>query len=463
MKIRLPQSFNKLTCIGAAISATSVGIFCLCYIFTSLTLEFPAYFGLVMFIGLPLLLIIGLLLLSIGAVLHRRSPANEDGSDKQQRQSVLFSLCAIFVIFSFFSLYKTTEYLQSDRFCSSLCHRILLPQITAWQTFSHHRIPCSDCHTAKSGSWRLQSKTCGLSQVWLTLSRNYARPIPAPIKELRPAREKCESCHEMQKLKLGKQKHKIYFNGDGKNSRWEIDLSLKTNVHWHMHPDIQIEYQATDQQQLRMTRVMQTKKSTNERVVYGRSDHDDQPKTMDCLDCHNRTGHALRDPGQFINTALAAGALNADLPYIKKAAVEACTVNYESTDQADYRLATMMEHFYLENAREVWKTRRADVDQAIESTHKIYRQNIFPDMKASWQEYPDHLGHLSSPGCFRCHDDLQVSAGGKTISKKCDLCHQITPGNAASATAGFDHPNNVDADWQQGNCDRCHTMPPAAQ
>jgi hypothetical protein len=40
--------------------------------------------------------------------------------------------------------------------------------------------------------------------------------------------------------------------------------------------------------------------------------------------------------------------------------------------------------------------------------------------------YPNNLGHMDSPGCFRCHDGSHMTADGKeTIGQDCDTCHQL--------------------------------------
>jgi len=46
-------------------------------------------------------------------------------------------------------------------------------------------------------------------------------------------------------------------------------------------------------------------------------------------------------------------------------------------------------------------------------------------MKVGWGTYPRHIGHESSPGCFRCHDDTHATADGRTISQDCSLCHGL--------------------------------------
>ena len=52
------------------------------------------------------------------------------------------------------------------------------------------------------------------------------------------------------------------------------------------------------------------------------------------------------------------------------------------------------------------------VRPAVEEIKRTYHQNFFPEMKVSWQAYPDNLGHKEFPGCFRCHDGKHVTNRG---------------------------------------------------
>jgi hypothetical protein len=61
----------------------------------------------------------------------------------------------------------------------------------------------------------------------------------------------------------------------------------------------------------------------------------------------------------------------------------------------------------------------------IRTVQDLYRTNVFPSMKVGWGTYPTHLGHTSSPGCFRCHDDGHRAADGAVISGECSLCHDF--------------------------------------
>ena len=44
-------------------------------------------------------------------------------------------------------------------------------------------------------------------------------------------------------------------------------------------------------------------------------------------------------------------------------------------------------------------------------------------MKVTFGVYPDNLGHMTSNGCFRCHDGSHTAKDGATISADCEYCH----------------------------------------
>jgi hypothetical protein len=68
---------------------------------------------------------------------------------------------------------------------------------------------------------------------------------------------------------------------------------------------------------------------------------------------------------------------------------------------------------------------RAEVDRAVTAAQQLYRRNIFPAMKITWGTYPNNIGHMDFPGCFRCHDDSHKSKDGKVIGQDCALCHEM--------------------------------------
>jgi hypothetical protein len=46
-------------------------------------------------------------------------------------------------------------------------------------------------------------------------------------------------------------------------------------------------------------------------------------------------------------------------------------------------------------------------------------------MKVTWGTHPNHIGHMSYPGCFRCHDGSHAAANGASITQDCAACHNL--------------------------------------
>jgi hypothetical protein len=81
--------------------------------------------------------------------------------------------------------------------------------------------------------------------------------------------------------------------------------------------------------------------------------------------------------------------------------------------------------FYAEQHPAVATARAADIEAAISRAQLLFKTNIFPEMGVNWREFPDHIGHLTTPGCFRCHDGQHETADGEVLPRDCDLCHTI--------------------------------------
>jgi len=122
--------------------------------------------------------------------------------------------------------------------------------------------------------------------------------------------------------------------------------------------------------------------------------------------------------------------------------------------------------YYQSNYPDVFESHKSDIEQAIVGIQDGFNKNIFPKMKVRWSVYPDHLGHMNSNGCFRCHDEQHTTAEGETISRDCNLCHLIvaqgTPGSMERAFSGdslqFRHPVDIDEEWKTTLCSECHNQ-----
>jgi nitrate/TMAO reductase-like tetraheme cytochrome c subunit len=345
------------------------------------------------------------------------------------------------------------------------------PEYVTYLHSPHARVACAECHIGKGANWYVRSKLSGTYQVYATMADKYPRPIPTPVKNLRPAQETCEECHWPKKFVGNLERTYTSFLGDETNTPFTIRLLMKVGggdpthgpvggIHWHMNVGNKIEYFPTDEarQKIPYIRVTdplgvvteyRTPKFTN-------TVNDASLRRMDCMDCHNRPAHRYESPNSAVNLAMALNKIDRSLPYVKTNAVFALTRAYTNDTQALEGIATFLANRYPDNPR---------VRPVIASVQQIYQDNFFPEMKASWQVYPDNIGHKDWPGCFRCHDGLHKSSDGKKAitASDCNACHTIlAQGSGAELNLmtpngqKFKHPG----DEVDGACNDCHTGGP---
>jgi hypothetical protein len=146
-------------------------------------------------------------------------------------------------------------------------------------------------------------------------------------------------------------------------------------------------------------------------------------RQMVCIDCHNRPAHRFgSSPERAVDAAIGGGLISAKLPFIRREAVRALKVDYPSQDAAlagiDRQMRAAVQPTLPSNAD-------AALKQAIGVTQSIYRTSVFPAMKIGWGTYPYQIGHVTSDGCFRCHDDKHKTKDGLAIRQDCEMCHAI--------------------------------------
>jgi hypothetical protein len=145
---------------------------------------------------------------------------------------------------------------------------------------------------------------------------------------------------------------------------------------------------------------------------------------MQCVDCHNRPTHTLDLPERAMDRALARGDIAITLPYIKKRGMEVLKAEYRTTQEAADKLPGDVISFYQKSYPDLAAARSQDISQASQAILAIYNRNVFPDLRVTWGTYPNNLGHMDFPGCFRCHDGSHATADGKTITQDCNTCHE---------------------------------------
>jgi nitrate/TMAO reductase-like tetraheme cytochrome c subunit len=332
--------------------------------------------------------------------------------------------------------------MDSAKFCGATCHTVMQPEFTAYQNSPHQRVDCVQCHIGPGASWFVHSKFSGLRQVYAVTFHTYDRPIPTPVKQLRPSRDTCEQCHWPQSFAGNKLMVKRKFSDDEKNSELTTVLLLKIGGHTfdgavgihgrHLDTGSPIEYIATDGKRQTIAQVSYTD-GGGKRLVFDSSDVKasaaqlaaGEHRTMDCLDCHNRPAHSFQTPERALDEAMTQGSISAELPFIKKQALELIKTKYADRDAAAQQIAAKLDAFYRGGYPDLYRDKRALVDSSIAQVQAVYLRNVFPAMNVGWGTYPNNLGHTDFPGCFRCHDGSHATADGRSIPNDCDTCHSM--------------------------------------
>jgi len=443
------------------------------------------YMGILTWIVAPAILICGIVLFIGGALLERRRRRRHapeevphypriDLNERRTRVIVISTAVGgiLFVTMSVVGSYQAYHYTDSDAFCGTICHQVMNPEYTAYQASPHARVGCAGCHIGPGAGWFVRSKLSGTYQVYAALTNKYPRPIPSPVENLRPAQQTCEQCHWPEKFFGAQLKVFDHYQYDETSTPKEVRMLIKTGggssgagltsgIHWHMNIANEVTYIATDRQRqvIPWIRV----KDRNGKVTEYRAEDAKlteaqiataAKRRMDCVDCHNRPTHIYRSPDRAVDTALRGGRIDRTLPFIKQQAVAVLAADYLSTDAAVAAIAKNLPAYYKENYPDAYTGKKAQIDGAVVEVQQIFKGIRFPEMRVDWRTHPDNLGHFSSMGCFRCHDDQHVSKDGKRISKDCQICHTVLP--EPNASAAFEHPVDI-GDLRDVNCADCHT------
>jgi hypothetical protein len=315
------------------------------------------------------------------------------------------------------------------------------------------------------------------------MTRTYPTPIETPLHDLRPARETCEKCHWPQKFYARTLMTKKYFLADSLNSEWDImlqmkigpefkDLGLNEGIHWHINPSVNIEYISENDKREVITYVKYTNKETGNVTVFKNPDtpvsdsavSSTNLRTMDCIDCHNRPSHNYNSPPVYFDKVLLTGAVSKDIPFIKKVAMGVLRNTFTSKDTALMQIKDEIVNYYKSDFSNYFAANTEKINQSVESIQRSFSQNTFPAMKVAYDVYPEHIGHLETEGCFRCHNDAFTSEDGKKITRDCNLCHSIVGQGKPQMmqytnireTIEFQHPVDIGTAWKEANCSECH-------
>ena len=443
-------SNNWISQIGVVI-VTSATVFWLVLLPLILRGAVPnPYMGILMYLALPGIFIGGLVLIPVGMLWEkqRERKAGElpaefpplDFQSKELRRLLTFIGLTTFanVIIAGQLSYSAVNYMDSVTLCGQTCHTVMQPEFTAYQNSPHSRVECVQCHIGPGASWFVRSKLSGVRQVFAVTFHTYSTPIPTPVHDLRPARETCEACHWPQQYGGDRLKVIDKFADDEHNTETKTVLMMhigggngRAGIHGvHMGPGVRIRYAASDEKRQTIPWV-EYQDASGKATAYVASDAKGAMpgnlpvRDMDCIDCHNRPTHAYQLPEPAVDLKLADGSISAALPFAKKTAVELLKAAYGSRAEAEAMIPAAFAAFYRVRYPDVYAAKRTEIEKSGEGLLAIYQRNIFPQMHVTWGSYPNNIGHTDFPGCFRCHDDSHVAAGGAKVTQDCGACHNM--------------------------------------
>ena len=408
-------------------------------------------------------------------------------NNPRSRQSlvVLSVFTFLFLIISAMGSYEAFKFTESVEFCGKLCYSVMEPEYITYLHSPHACVSCVECHVGEGANWYVKSKLSGLYQVYSVLFHKYDQPIETPIQNLRPARETCEKCHWPQKFYSRKLRSERGYLTDSSNTEWNIDLLMKIGpshsafglqegIHWHINPDVKIEYVASTKDRETIPWVKYTNLKTGAVQIFHDTDNvleanvldTLEHREMDCMDCHNRPSHSYKSAPVFVDYGMVSGEIPKELPFIKLVAMNVLKGPFTDKDSSLNYIRDSITNFYRVGYPSVFASQKALIDKAIEGIQNEFSMNVFPYMRVTSASYLNHIGHLESDGCFRCYNDRMKSDKGKIIPKDCNLCHTIiaqgpTPGMKFTDiidTLEFVHPIDIKDAWKEYLCTECHRM-----
>lgn len=411
------------------------------------------YIGIVVFIAVPICLVAGLIAVPVGLYLARRRIRDHvvsttfDRGRAVRRLAVFFGVTTLLnVIVGTQLTYRAIERMESEQFCGQSCH-VMAPQARNHAVSPHARVACVDCHVSEGARGWIESKAAGSRQLFEVALNRYPRPVPSALASGRlvPSRETCERCHWPEKFSATRLKVIARFAADEANSETQTVMMMMVGgtrsggIHGkHFGSGIEIRFAPADPERQSIPWIEYRNTQTGETRVYrgagGNPQNEPaaQPILMQCVDCHNRPTHTFGLPDAELDLAFAGGWLPTSLPYLKKVGLDALQATYASSEDAAQRIPAAIVSYYEQSHPGIYASRTTDIQNAGRHIAGIYARNVFPELNVTWGTYKNNLGHTSSPGCFRCHDDQHTAPDGRTITQDCAACHEIVAMEEAS-------------------------------
>ena len=440
---------NGLSLTGTALALASLILIVSLFLIQQLGFEGGPYLGILTYLILPMIFVIGLIMIPVGAMMWRRRQSRTPGDDvvspmpvfdlnvpKTRRWLLIFiGITTVNVIVLSGATYKAVHEMESTEFCGLACHSVMEPEYTAHQRSPHSRVSCAGCHIGPGADWFVKSKLDGAWQVVSVALDLYPRPVPTPLHDLRPARDTCEQCHWPTKFIGDRLKVIKHYEDDEANTELTTALLLRvggangpqsSGIHWHVDRDVEIRYRSDETREEIYEVEFKNRDGTITHYADRKAPEEGGAwRTMDCVDCHNRPSHIYRPANSEVDRVISEGLIDHSLPYVKREGLRLVDTQYSSHEEARAVISDGLREFYAENYPQIAADQADAVSAAAAALGDIYATNVFPNMNVWWDTYPNHIGHEQSAGCERCHTRKMRTADRESVSTDCDNCHVV--------------------------------------
>src|SRR5215204_5555443 len=352
--VRLIRS--PISLAGMVLTTISAVVFTVVLLADLFGLHTNPYLGIVFFLVLPALLVLGLVLIPLGAWVERRRRAagkppaslewpRIDLNDPHHRNVavILLALTIANIVIVSLGAYKGVEYMDSVGFCGQTCHTPMKPELVAHLQGPHAKVTCVACHIGGGARGFMKAKLAGTRQLVQVARNNYPRPILAAPDDLVASRDTCEKCHATDRFRADITHRIAEYANDQQNTESVTTMHVKlggrrgagraTGIHWHADPANIVEYIATDDQRQTIPWVKVTDATGTREYAVGGAAPGNVPggvaRRMECTDCHNRPSHAIAATAtRAVDLAMSRREIPVALPFVRREAVKALEASY---------------------------------------------------------------------------------------------------------------------------------------
>jgi hypothetical protein len=326
--------------------------------------------------------------------------------------------------------------MDSPQFCGQSCH-VMHPEYTAYKISAHSHVDCVECHIGSGAKSYFEAKVNGTKQLVesASLQSTIPRRFESPVQNLRPAREICEGCHTPARFIGEKLLVKSTFADDEKNTETQTVVVLHlggrdslshspafTACTWatsNTWPPIHAHHDSVGAEAERR-RLGDGVCNCRCGAAFPRASARDglhrlpQPR-----------GAHLCDRGRRAQPAMAEGAISPDLPWVHKEGLALLKATTPRRTRRARRFPSNCSLLRCQHPEVLASESCARSSLPARNWSLLYSQNVFPYMKVTWGTHPNNIGHMSYPGCFRCHDGSHAAKNGTSITQDCAACHNL--------------------------------------